>query len=91
MIHGYYDFTKGYIIVDGTRDVPDGCCAVIRSSTAEDDMYLGTEWQCNHCLKPTSCTSCNPAYADAVIAQCPKHSGKTWHVDGKCLHCLYKE
>ena len=52
------------------------------------------EIECEHCLPPSECIHCNPAYRNAYTAHCsachpePGTTAQTWHAaDGTCLKC----
>ena len=37
-------------------------CRVFQATTVEDERYLGTYWQCDHCIEPHECGVCNPTH-----------------------------
>jgi hypothetical protein len=71
---------------------PDTECRISQATTREDEMYLGTAWECEHTLDPRECVHCNPAYRHAVWARCETcypvpSTAENWHADGVCLKC----
>ncbi len=91
---GIYDFNDMSVTFESKSSsnlhsllCPSCQCVVQRATTDEDERYLGSEWQCMHCLKPESCTACNPKYKDATLLECVPCKSITWHLNGSCLHC----
>ena len=74
---------KDKMIVDLSKQ-----CFVLQATTPEDERYLGSDWQCQHCLPPEECTLCNPKYRNSYLEECPRCTPAfTHHVDGNCLKC----
>ena len=100
MMYSLFNFStklRAPFTFDGPRHVRDLCdpnyhCVIMKATTIVDMRYLGAEWQCNHCLPPLECITCNPMYREAVIQDCSACApAMTWHLHGNCLLCQSRE
>lgn len=102
MIYSIFDFptlSRIETYFTSTKDADIECrhktqCVVMQATSAEDERYLGLEWQCTHCIPATTCVYCNPEYKEARLQPCYTCGDtgvSTWHVDGKCLPCQGEE